>query len=272
MIKTRILAALGAVSMLAMSGAAQAHHPWILPSSTMADGQDAWVTIDVGVSEALFAPERPAPLTNVKVWAPDGSEVAVEGGVTSKQRSSFDLHLTQQGTYKITNTGGGVMGGYKQNGEMKRLPRDITPDKIASSIPADATDVRINEMSSRVESFVTLGAPSEGAAFKPTGKGLELEPVGHMSDFVTDEPAKFRFLADGKPAANIAVTLIPGGTRYRDARGEISLTTDANGVVEIKWPEAGMYWLGASAKGAPTVQGATERRMSYAATIEVLTP
>ena len=94
-----------------------------------------------------------------------------------------------------------------------------------------------------------------------------MEPVGHLSDIVTDEPSKFRFLADGKPAAGITVSLIAGGSRYRDALGQIDLTTDKDGIVTVKWPAAGMYWLGASTKGAPTVQGATERRMSYAATI-----
>jgi hypothetical protein len=47
--------------------------------------------------------------------------------------------------------------------------------------------------------------------------------------------------------------------------------TDADGRVNITWPEAGMYWLEAE---LTTDQGvskpATEHRASYSATLEVL--
>ena len=271
MIGTRILTALAATSLLALPSAAFAIRQYILPSSTMVDGKEAWVTVDAGMSDTLFASERPLPLADIKVWAPDGSAVTQDNPVSGKQRNSFELHLTQPGTYKIASTSDGIFGGYVQNGEMKRLPRDMKPDQVAAAIPADATDIRVNQISSRVESFVTLGAPSEGA-FKPTGQGLELEPLGHMSEFVTDEPARFRLLVDGKPAAGIAVTLIAGGTRYRDALGDVSFTADKDGVVAVKWPAPGLYCLNASTKAASTVKGLTERRMTYAATIEVLTP
>lgn len=73
------------------------------------------------------------------------------------------------------------------------------------------------------------------------------------------------------PAANVEISVIPGGNRYRDELGAIRTRTDAGGKASITWPEAGMYWLQAE---LTTDQGvskpATERRASYSATLEVL--
>jgi hypothetical protein len=67
--------------------------------------------------------------------------------------------------------------------------------------------------------------------------------------------------------------VIPGGKRYRDAEGAQELVAGPDGVVTVNWPTAGMYWLNATATDAkPTTPRATERRMSYTTTLEVLTP
>ena len=67
--------------------------------------------------------------------------------------------------------------------------------------------------------------------------------------------------------------VIPGGKRYRNDEGAMNLTTGADGVLTVTWPTAGMYWLNATATDArTTVPRATERRMSYVTTLEVLTP
>ena len=67
--------------------------------------------------------------------------------------------------------------------------------------------------------------------------------------------------------------MIPGGKRYRNEEGARELTTGADGVLSVSWPAAGMYWLNAIATDAKTTTPrATERRLSYAATVEVMTP
>jgi hypothetical protein len=53
----------------------------------------------------------------------------------------------------------------------------------------------------------------------------------------------------------------------------MELTTGADGVLSVTWPSAGMYWLNATATDAKTTTPrATQRRMSYVTTLEVLTP
>jgi uncharacterized GH25 family protein len=171
------------------------------------------------------------------------------------------------------------MGSFKVNGEEKRVggrggpPRPGMPAPLTvADIPADATDVKLTESSTRNEIFVTAGEPTT-TVFAPTNTGLEMAPITHPDELVSGEAAKFRFLIDGKPAANLKVTVIPGGKRYRDAEGAMELTTGADGVLSVTWPSAGMYWLNATATDAKTTTPrATQRRMSYVTTLEVLTP
>ena len=262
-----------AAILLALPATAQAHRAWLLPSSTMLSGDESWVTFDAAVSNELFYfNHAPLRLNGLTVTCPDGSEAQPENAATGKYRSTFDVHLDQQGTWKIATGREGVFGGYMLNGERKRLPRGTSPDQIASAIPKEATDIRIRENLGRNEVFVTLGAPTE-TVFQPTGKGLELVPVTHPNDLVADEPARFRFLVDGKPAAGLKLTVIPGGIRYRDAVNQLELQTDDAGEVSIEWPGPGMFWLEAETKDRnTTVPRATERGLSYATTLEVMAP
>uniref|UniRef100_UPI001576338A DUF4198 domain-containing protein n=1 Tax=Sphingomonas bacterium TaxID=1895847 RepID=UPI001576338A len=152
-------------------------------------------------------------------------------------------------------------------GEPRRQPPVALED-----IPADATDVHLVERVGRVETFVTAGPPTT-TVFRPAGRGLELEPITHPNAVVAGEMARFRFLVDGKPAAGVRVTVLAGGDRYRNDAGARVMTAGADGIVAVTWPAPGMYWLGAEAEDrAPAEKRAEVRRMSYAATLEVMTP
>jgi uncharacterized GH25 family protein len=179
-----------------------------------------------------------------------------------------------------------VMGSFKVDGVEKRVggrggpppgaggqPGAVRqPPLTVADIPANATDVKLTETSSRNEIYVTAGEPTT-TVFKPTGKGLEFAPVTHPDELVAGETARFRFLIDGKPAAGLKVTVIPGGKRYRNEEGGMELATGADGVLTVTWPTAGMYWLNATTTDTKTTTPrATERRMAYTTTLEVLTP
>lgn len=257
-----------------------AHRPWLLPSATIFSGTDDWVTVDAGVSDDPFvADHQPLRLDGMTVWQPDGSEGRLENAATGHYRSVFDVQLDRPGTWKIGMQMAGTMGSFTVDGVEKRVggrggpprPGQAAPLTIAD-IPANATNVKIAETSMRNEVFVTAGAPTT-TVLKPTGKGLEFAPITHPDDLVAGETAKFRFLIDGKPAPGLKITIIPAGKRYRDGDGAMALSTGADGVVNVIWPHAGMYWLNAIATDAKTsAPRATERRMSYVVTLEVMTP
>jgi len=255
---------------------ASAHRQWMLPSSTVLSGDDVWVTVDAAVSNDLFYFEhQPLRLDAVKAWAPDGTEAAIENKATGRYRSTFDVHLTQKGTWRIASVSDGLMGSYDLGGKTERLPRGTTTANLTERLPAGATNVKTAESSNRNEIFVTVGEPTT-TLFKPTGKGIELAPVTHPNDLIAGEAASFQFLLDGKPAAGLTVTVIPGGIRYRNDLGEMNLKTDAQGKVDVNWTEPGMYWLNVTTPQAERAEGAGEpplqRRASYVTTLEVLAP
>lgn len=271
---TRFAPALAAIAFAAAAAAlppaAQARRAFILPSETVLS-RPGWVSFDSAVSNDLFYfTGQPLPLDTLQVLGPDGQPVEVANANTSRSRSTFDVQLQKQGTYKLTIVTTALNGQYETaSGERRRWRGTV---EQLSEIPADAKNVRITEQLQRNEAFVTAGKPND-AALKNTGSGLELVPVTHPNDLAAGEPISFRFLLDGKPAANIEVAVIAGGTRWRDRLNEMKYTTDNDGRVTMTWDSPGMYSLQAEVEDSKTtVKQATIRRSTYAATFEVLPP
>lgn len=257
-----------AAPLLLLPAAAEAHRTWLLPSSTILSGEDPWVTVDAASSNDLFIFEhRPMRLDDLAVTGPDGQPVKVENKAIGKFRSTFDLRLAASGTYRIAVVNGGYFARYKLGGEPKRWRGGKTD--LATAIPADAQEVSVSRFDGRTETFVTAGAPTTGA-LEPTGEGLEMIPVTHPNDLYAGEAATFRFLMDGKPAAGLAVEIVPGGIRYRDQLGAIKVEADAEGRVEVTWPAAGLYWIGCGTRDEAADADGIVRRTRYSATLEVL--
>jgi uncharacterized GH25 family protein len=261
------LALVAALAALALPMSAQAHRAWLAPTSTVLSGTDAWVGFDAGMSNGVFIADHAAMgLEGLVITAPDGSTATPENVMRGRYRSTFDLHLTQPGTWRVANVMGGVVVSYKQDGATKRF-RGTEAD-MAAGIPADATEVTVTRSDSRVETFVTLGAPTTDA-LQPTGKGIELVPVTHPNDLVAGEPATFKLIRDGAPAADLEVTVARGGTRYRDNPEELTVRTAADGSFTVTWPEPGMYWVNASVR-TPAADGQPAASAQYNGVMEVL--
>jgi uncharacterized GH25 family protein len=297
----------------ALSTPAMAHRQWLLPSTTTLAGTSEYVTVDAAVSNDLFYADHVAiDPTQVQVWAPDGSEGKVENPAKGQYRGTFDVKIDKPGTWVIGMERSGVGGTFKVGEETWRVgamrgrpggapgagvpgapgaqrpagaPPAGGPDgpggpgrapmksvATVAEIPGNATDIKLIENLSKNVVFVTADAPTK-TAFAPKGKGLEFDPITHPGGLVQDEEAQFRFLVDGKPAAGVKVSVVPGGKKYRAAEDAQELTTGADGVLKVKWPVAGMYWLNANlTDNKPSEARATERRMSFTTTLEVVAP
>lgn len=246
--KNRLLAAVLGVTAMALPMSASAHRGWIVPSATVLSG-DVWVTFDAAISNELFYPDHNAMrLDGLVVTAPDGAIDKLQNGATGKYRSTFDVALTKPGTWKIGSATQSVMASYTENGEVKRFRG--SPEDFAKQVPAGAADLKTIRSFNRNEAFVTRDKPTT-EVFKPTGKGLELVPITHPNDLVAGEAASFKFLVDGKPAADLDVTIAEGGSRY-SPRPDMKIKTDADGVVKFTLPEAGMYWINATVRTGAT--------------------
>ena len=245
---------------------AQAHKAWLLPSSTVVTPNE-WITVDAAVSNDIFYFNHvPLRIDNLAITAPDGGTVTPQNISTGKYRTTFDLQLAQNGTYRISNGNSGLNASYKVGEETKRWRG--TPETFAKEIPADAKELQVTQSQSRVETFVTAGKPS---ALKTSGSGLELVPITHPNDLFAGETANFKLMIDGKPAAGLKVEIIPEGSRYRAKQNEIDVTSDAEGAFSVTWPNAGRYWLEVTSTDDKTsIPQAKQRRLSYIATFEVL--
>lgn len=263
----RSLALLALTAALALPFAAQAHRAWMLPSATTLSGTDAWISIDAGASNQVFVADHAAlGLDNLVITAPDGSTIEPANTMRGQYRSTFDVHLTKPGTYKIASVSSGMSASYSLNGETRRW-RGPAGDYPAA-LPTGATDVRASSNVNRMETFVTLGEPTEHV-FAPTGRGLELVPVTHPTDLVVGEPATFTLLKDGNPAGDVEIIVARSGARYRDNPGDTSVKTAIDGTFSITWTDAGMYWLNASQRAEAT-DTTPASQVQYTAIMEVL--
>jgi len=286
---------------------ASAHRQWMLPSTTVLSGTQGGVTVDAAISNDLFDPDHfPMGLDEVAVWAPDGSKQQIQNPATGRFKSTFDVMVDKPGTWKIGTEQSSMSGTFTLDGETWRVggrrrppasaagqggpaggrpaparpagaggPGGFNPAHMVATveeIPANANDVKLSERVSRHFVFVTADAPTEGV-FAPTGKGLEMQPITHPSGLVADEEGQFRYLIDGKPAAGVAVTVVPGAKKFREAEDAQELKTGADGILHVKWPVPGMYWMSASASdNHPSDSRASARSMTYTTTVEVVAP
>jgi uncharacterized GH25 family protein len=257
------------VMLLALAPAvSEAARAWLLPSQTVLARSGGWVAVDAASADDLFSVNQGSlPIDTLVVTGPDGQAVSPQNPFKSRTRSTFDLELRQPGTFRIAVADTSVMARWEEDGKPKRWRG--APAEAAANIPENAAKLEVEETQRRVETFVTVGAPTE---LKPAnGKGLELVTLSHPNDLYRGEAARFRVLLDGKPAADLEVGIIAGGTRYRDAPEELRIKTDRAGEFDVTWPSAGLYWLDVGIEDTKvSVPSAKKRRASYNATLEVL--
>ncbi|HEY4080794.1 MAG TPA: DUF4198 domain-containing protein [Burkholderiaceae bacterium] len=248
---------------------AQAHVPWLLPNATMATGKEAVVSVDASLSEDLFIFERALKIERLSITGPGGLTLEAQNRSAARNHESFDVTLPKEGTYRISNFSRSVMGAYKLGGETKRFRGEL------GEVPAGAEITSLTVMRNRQETFVSREEAGE-TKFAPEGDGLELLPLGAVTDLSSGDSTRFKLLLDGKPLADAAVTVRKGGNRYRYKMGEITLKTDAQGEFTMQWAEPGQYWIGANAgeRGGPGGMGGTReqplQRAAVSATFEVL--
>ncbi|MDN3637330.1 DUF4198 domain-containing protein [Simiduia curdlanivorans] len=265
------LKVLVSIALCCAVGSAQAHKRWLLPTDfSLSDAE--WVSVDYTASNNVFYVDKGMPLDDISVLSPSGKAEALGNPIQSKRRSSFEVHIKEQGSYRIMSGGEPMyFVAYTVPGS-KEVKRARGPrDKLARELPEDAKDVKYMASVSRIETYVTLGQPSIVKPEQPE-PGISLQIIDHPNALYADEPARFQFLMDGKPAKNLTLTLLPEGTRYRDQQAEKTYTTDGDGKVSVEWQGAGRYLLEAGVETASSDKTIAKVMYSYYLTLDVLKP
>lgn len=248
-----------------------AHKAWINPSSTILSGDDVWVTFDACISNNLFyANHHAISVDQIKATNPKGEEVELQNSNTGKLKSTFDIQLDEKGTYVIQASRTGLSAMWREDD--KRQWWSGTLEEFAKSGNADKKGIRLADNDSKNVTFVTNGEPTK-EALKPTGKGLELVfTKSHPNDLVADEAGEFVLHFNGKPAADMEVTVIKGDDRYLDKVTESKVKTNDKGEFTIEWSGAGKYWINvATESDKKEVEGVPySKKASYTATLEVM--
>lgn len=229
-----------------LSATVQAHPLWILPGEFTVSGDESeWVTFDVSASHTVFGYDKGVGLDTVRVFSPDGDHNHLGSYFKGHRRSVFDLLLDQDGTYKVFAQR--PMFHFTSYKAGKRdTPKRMMADKIEAQqkLPENARDVKTMLIDMSSVAYVTRNAPTD-TVYKPTGNGLELNPITHPNDIVQGEEMVLEILLDGQPAAGVNVEITAGGTRYRNERNSIKITTDNTGRVVFTPEQAGPWLLSA---------------------------
>lgn len=274
MMKPATLLTLTSLLVALVAAPAQAHRVWIKPNTTAVSGSDEWITFDAAIANGIFNPDHHAyPLQRLTAWGPNAQPVDMQNTQKLQYRSVFDVQLTEAGTYKVFAASRTLVARWTdEDGERHFWPgrgRTGTLEEFRKEVPQDADDLNVTDSASRVEVFVTAGAPTN-TVLKPTGNGLEWAPGLHPNDLYTGEDIALGFLFDGEPAAGASVTLVRDGEKYRDQDDAITATADDKGQVNVQFDEPGMYWLEVEYEDEKAKAPASQRRGGYSAVIEVL--
>src|SRR5690606_24859899 len=147
-------------ALAAAPSAALAHRSFLVPSSTtLSSTQNQWVTVDAARGNDLFFFNHNAmPVDGLTITAPDESVVKPSKIERFRYRTVFDLPLTMPGTWRVAVVDDGLRVRWTEGGVAKRWNGPAAD--FARSVPAQASELQVNEAASRVETFVTMGAPT----------------------------------------------------------------------------------------------------------------
>lgn len=292
-----IFRSLSVAALTFSSTLAFAHSQYIEPSHTSLSGERApYVSFDLSIAEDLFHPdlalggeamnnsipasqEKVNPnvrdmlkryeITKINVISPDGTANDQSPVYNVGRKSVSGFKATSSGTYRIVlkNNPTYITKFVKADGEKGRY----FGQKNDPAIPADATDRETLKIVNHVETFITRNEVSI-EALKPFNKAIEIDPSKstHPNDLFITDNAKFYFLLNGKPLkAGVKAELHRAGSRYRNQPLKTEFETDKDGAIEIKWPEAGMYFLTLSVNQKSTDEQVDNLRYKYGGSFEV---
>ncbi len=231
------------------AGAAQAHSPYLRPNLFDAGRRDH-VTVEASFTEDVFNAEVVMRSDSFHVVGPNG-DTPISAVTYLRDLAVFEAPTPVDGLYRLSSgpRAGRASKMYNTPSGWKRVGEDDGPPPPGAEL-VDVQSITVAEV------YVVRGAPDE-AALKPTGQGLELQPLIQPNEIVAGEDATFRLLFDGQPLANTPVTVFREAGLYDGKKIETETATDASGVLTLRVSAPGAYMTQvrhrtAAPAGAPT--------------------
>ena len=247
---------------MTLAGAAQAHSPYLLPS-TFDVSDRKLVTVQGSFTESFFTPEVVMKSDAWAVVGPDGVRKPLTP-TNLHELALVEVPTEAPGTYRVTS---GQRTGRTAKAVLVKGEWEFLEDP--SKAPAGTTPVDMQSLT-LADVYVTRGAPNT-AALAPIGKGLEFVAVTHPSEITTGQDAKFVVLFDGKPVKGQAITLNGADDHYAEAKtAPVTVTSDDQGRFTVKIARSGVYQIQSRYRVAPTATDATGHSYTYALTFESL--
>jgi uncharacterized GH25 family protein len=231
---------------MAFSGAhVSAHDLNMWPSKFNLHSKKATVvTVDLTFSEMAFRLDKAASSNGFSVLTPDGKPMRRIGNMyQSAQRLTVDLPINEQGTYTLRYQSTPRYFTSYTAGKQEKKKR-LRLDKVAAQkeLPNSAKNVVTKKSVTSGIAFVTNTLPSK-TPYKITGKGLEITPVTHPSDYVTNETITMLVTYNGKPLTNSEVSLERDGAQYTANSTPSKSMTDNDGELNFLFKQGGRYAL-----------------------------
>lgn len=231
-----------ALSLLAAGGAV-AHELMIMPAKSIVTQAPATVAVDITASHGVFRFDKAVGTDNIHVYDADNKRIRDLGTVVkSASRTSFDLPMDKDGTYKIVygNNEPMYLTSYTIGARDTHKRLQGTRAEVQDLIPKEAKNIETVKMSRYGMSFVTAKTPTD-AVIKPSNQGFEIVPITHPADYVNGSELEFQALLDGQAVAGVEVTIKAEAALYSGDLEPLKATTDKQGIASITIENAGRY-------------------------------
>ncbi|MCB5161077.1 DUF4198 domain-containing protein [Marinomonas algarum] len=220
-----------------------AHDLMILPAKSIITQSPETIAVDVTATHGVYRYDKPVSADGIRVFGPDGKNIRDIGTVVqSATRTSFDLDVETNGTYKIlySSSRSGYMTSYTIGARDTKKRARLSKSELKGNIPDTAKNVQTTKYERHGMTFITAKMPTTDV-MKPTNKGFEIIPVTHPADYINGEEITFKALLDGSVAPGVEIAIKSEAGIYNGNQQPITLTTDKDGMASVTLDDAGRY-------------------------------
>lgn len=218
-----------------------AHQPYVAPLSYTTENSQ--IPVISGYAENALSSEFALKKSQFTIISPSQKSILIEPDSNFKSATVFDLPLPETGTYQISSTLSFPLK-YAQHNKQWKILHEVSAEKAGPIekrdylIPSDFKKLKIEEITREwsIQSYVSKNASS--ALSKQISAPLNVRFSSHPNEIIAATTTQILVSKNKKALKNAQISIIAKGT---DKDQAITVTTNADGVAEVKFPTAGEY-------------------------------